>query len=318
MNMVKGMCCFPKRITWLIAIVVCFFALLDAKGQDSLQLDLLREAYEKNSSELLFDFFDHWSAEIQSNEGEGEPKDIYVAEAEKVFKSFYQPLKLKEIGYDYSDLYNDCPYFIVQGKLRKISLAEQVILPEEVDSFLIARIRQRFQGDDNRLMEWIEAVKNPDNNYGPVYGREEWWPPFFNIRVLTMDYSDIEFRPDVQFDGKKTVYLTEEYVSLLNLFFSESPVYHSDTVAEISHGNCKFLSGSDQRMNFIRKAAYIIPGHWEGIQYETFPIAHNIIFNIDMNRAVVQWECHYHGGDAVLVKQDGEWVVVSCRSIWME
>ena len=53
-----------------------------------------------------------------------------------------------------------------------------------------------------------------------------------------MDYSDIEFRPDVQFVGKKTVYLTEEYVSLLNQFFSESPVYHSDTVAEISHGNC--------------------------------------------------------------------------------
>ena len=152
--------------------------------------------------------------------------------------TIYQPLKLKEIGYDCSDLYNDCPYFIVQGKLRKISLAEQVILPEEVDSFLIARIRQRFQGDDNRLMEWIEAVKNPDNNYGPVYGREKWWPPFFNIRVLTMDYSDIEFRPDVQFVGKKTVYLTEEYVSLLNQFFSESPVYHSDTVAEISHGNC--------------------------------------------------------------------------------
>lgn len=60
----KVMYYFSRRITWLIAIVVCFFALLDAKGQDSLQLDLLREAYEKNSSELLFDFFDRWSAEI--------------------------------------------------------------------------------------------------------------------------------------------------------------------------------------------------------------------------------------------------------------
>jgi len=66
---------------------------LDAKGQDSSQLDLLQEAYEKNSSELLFDFFDHWSTETQSH--------------------------------------------------------------------------QRFQGDDNRLKEWIEVVKNPDNDYGP-------------------------------------------------------------------------------------------------------------------------------------------------------
>lgn len=178
----KVMYYFSRRITWLIAIVVCFFALLDAKGQDSLQLDLLREAYEKNSSELLFDFFDRWSAEIQSNEEEGEAKDLYIAEAHQVFKAFYQPLKLKEIGYG-SDMYDDSPYFIVQGKLRKISLAEQIVIPEEEDSFLVA----------------------------------------------------------------------------------------------------------DQ-----------------------------IIFNPDMTRAVVQWECYYHGGDAVLVKQDGEWVIVGCRRIWIE
>lgn len=182
MNMVKGMCCFPKRITCLIAIVLCLFAFLDAKGQDSSQLDLLREAYEKNSSELLFDFFDRWSAEIQSNEEEGEAKDLYIAEAHQVFKAFYQPLKLKEIGYG-SDMYDDSPYFIVRGKLRKISLAEQIVIPEEEDSFLVA----------------------------------------------------------------------------------------------------------DQ-----------------------------IIFNPDMTRAVVQWECYYHGGDAVLIKQDGEWVIVGCRRIWIE
>ena len=316
MNMVKGVCCFSKRMTRLIAIVLCFFALLDAKGQDYLQLVLLREAYVKNSNELLFDFFDHWSEEIQSNEGDA--KDIYVAEAHQVFKAFYQPLKLKEIGYDCSDLYNDSPYFIVQGKLRKISLAEQVILPEEVDSFLIARIRQKFQGDDSKQKEWIEAIKNPDNDYEPFYGREGWWPPFFNIRVVTVD-SDIEFRPDVQFDGKKTVYLTEEYIELLNQFCSESPVYNLDTTSDESIiDNYNFLSGSDQQMNFLRKAAYIIHGHWGGMQYGTFPIAHQIIFNPDMTRAVVQWECYYRGGDAVLIKQDGEWIIVGCRTIWME
>ena len=311
----KVMYYFSRRITWLIAIVVCFFALLDAKGQDSLQLDLLREAYEKYSSELLFDFFDHWSAEIQSNEGE--PKDIYVAEAEKVFKAFYQPLKLKEIGYDCSDLYNDCPYFIVQGKLRKISLAEQIVIPEEEDSFLVARIRQNFQGDDSRLEEWIEAVKNPDNDYKPFYDREGWWPPFFNISVITVD-SAIEFRPNVQFNDKKTVYLTEEYIRLLNQFCTEDPALKLDTIDESPFEHFNSLSRSKQKLNFLRKAACVIPGHWGGVQYETFPIADQIIFNPDMTRAVVQWECYYHGGDAVLIKQDEEWIIVGCRRIWIE
>lgn len=316
MNMVKGMCCFPKRITCLIAIVLCLFAFLDAKGQDSSQLDLLREAYEKNSSELLFDFFDRWSAEIQSNEEEGEAKDLYIAEAHQVFKAFYQPLKLKEIGYG-SDMYDDSPYFIVQGKLRKISLAEQIVIPEEEDSFLVARIRQNFQGDNSKLKEWIEAVKNPDNDYKPFYDREGWWPPFFNISVMTVD-SAIEFRPNVQFNDKKTVYLTGEYIRLLNHFCSEDPAFKLDTIDESFFENFNFLSGSKQKLNFLRKAAYVIPGHWGGVQYETFPIADQIIFNPDMTRAVVQWECYYHGGDAVLIKQDGEWVIVGCRRIWIE
>lgn len=51
---------------------------------------------------------------------------------------------------------------------------------------------------------------------------------------------------------------------------------------------------------------------------DSFLVADQIIFNPDMTRAVVQWECYYHGGDAVLIKQDGEWVIVGCRRIWIE
>lgn len=313
MNAVKGRCYFSKGITRLIVIIVSFFALWDAKGQDSLQMDLLREACVKNSNGLLFEFFDHWSEKVQSNEGEA--KDPYIAEAHQVFKAFYQSLKLKEIGYG-SDMYDDSPYFIVQGRLRKISLAEQIVIPEEVDSFLVARIRQKFQGDDSKLKEWIDAVKDPDNDYKPFYDREGWWPPFFNISVMTID-SAIEFRPNVQFNDKKTVYLTEEYIRLLNQFCSEDPAFKLDTIDESFIENFNFLLRSE-KLKFLRKAAYVIPGHWGGVQYVTFPIADQIIFNPDTTRAVVQWECYYHGGDAVLMNQDGEWIIVDCRRIWIE
>lgn len=56
-------------------------------------------------------------------------------------------------------------------------------------------------------------------------------------------------------------------------------------------------------------------GYWE---YVTFPEAYRIVFNPEMNRAMVFFKFIYRGGDVYMEKKDGEWTVVDFRFTWIE
>ena len=78
-------------------------------------------------------------------------------------------------------------------------------------------------------------------------------------------------------------------------------------------------SMAQYKQQFIDNAAHIYYGHWGGYwQYETYPKAEQIIFNPEMNRAVVLFRFVYEGGQVILEKQNGEWTVVDTRLIWIE
>jgi hypothetical protein len=245
-----------------------------AMAQSKQQAKLLRDAYKANSTEMLFEFFDNWAAEVSSNENEA--NNPYVAEAHKVFAAFYQPMQMEERGERLS-MYDDKPYFIVQSSLWKICEAD-------LTSF--------FQGNDYVYI-----------------------PYFYDLPMVTVD-SAIEFRPPVHFEGKKVVYLTEQYKKLLDRFLGNKHV----TLGEDDIMQPAYSKGNSRsKHRFFNAAALIYYGHWGGYwQYETYPKANQIFFNPEMNRAVVLFRFVYEGGQVTLEKQNGEWAVVDSRFTWIE
>ena len=296
-----------KKLTFFIVFLA---ATVTVSAQSESQAKLLRKAYKSHSTKMLYEFFDNWSEEVKSNADEAQ--NPYVAEAHKVFAAFYQPLQTEESG-ERMTMYDDKPYFIVQGSLWKICEAETIpINPDEIDSFMVASILRKYPDDTVKQKEWIGYARR--NNYKPDYSPYAS-PSFCKVTTITVD-SAIVFRSPVQFTGKKVVYLTKGYEKLLNSFLGNKHVaLGEDDIMQPAYSK----GNSRSKHKFFNKAALIFYGHWGGYwQYETYPKANQIIFNPEINRAVVMFRFVYEGGEAILEKQNGEWKVVDFRFTWVE
>lgn len=288
-------------------------------GQNQTQAALLEKAYRDSSEVLLHEFFDNWSNEVSSNEGEAPNK--WVAEAHKVFKAFYQPLQLDKIGCDDNEFlsYKDYPYFIVQDTLYGIFVADAIpITDDELKTYYENRIDQMYADADElkkeqetllRIIELGNLYADFSSDY--YYLSHSW----LKIPMTKVD-ANITFRPQVSFPNKKIVYLTKGYELLLNAFLGDK---HVDLGTESIMQTAYAKDESRQRMEFIKKAAKIYYGHWGGYwQYETYPKANSIIFDSSMQRAVVNFRFVYEGGEVYLEKQNDKWVVVSGKLTWIE
>lgn len=297
-------------ILFLAATVTVF-------AQSESQAKLLRKAYKSHSTKMLYEFFDNWSEEVKSNEGEAQ--NPYVAEAHKVFAAFYQPMQTVARSGERKTMYDDKPYFIVQSSLWRIRKADFILYKqEEIDSFMVARVLEAYADDTAHQKEWL-ANHDPEDHWTDVgfnyRGNDFFFPGKITVPVSTID-SAIEFRPPVHFVGKKVVYLTKGYEKILNSFLGKR---HA-ALGEYNIMQPASSKGKSQtKHEFFNNAALIYYGHWGGYwQYETYPEANQIIFNPEMNRAVVMFRFVYEGGEAILEKQNGEWEVVDFRFTWIE
>ena len=260
---------------------------------------------------MLFEFFDNWANEVQSNEKKA--KNPYVAEAHKVFAAFYQPMQMVKRG-TRQTMYDDKPYYIVQSSLWKICMTDAILYKqEEIDSFMIASILPVYADDTAYQKKWLENLP-PDAWAGFWFNYYNDWGPMHIPNTVVL--SDVAFLPPVHIEGKKVVYLTKKYKKLLDAFLGDN---HVD-LGENNIMQPAFSKGDSRaKQHFIDNAAHIYYGHWGGYwQYETYPKAEQIIFNPEMNRAVVLFRFVYEGGQVILEKQNGEWTVVDTRFIWIE
>ena len=139
-----------------LLLLVLFVPALTSMAQHKQQASLLRKAYEENSTEMLFEFFDKWAKEVPSNEKKA--KSPYVAEAHKVFAAFYQPMQMVKRG-ERQTMYDDKPYYIVQSSLRKICKTDVILYKQkEIDSFMIARILPVYADDTAYQRQWLENL----------------------------------------------------------------------------------------------------------------------------------------------------------------
>ena len=288
----------------LFLLLLLFVPALSSMAQHKQQAKLLRKAFEENSTEMLFEFFDNWANEVQSNEKKA--KNPYVAEAHKVFAAFYQPMQMVKRG-TRQTMYDDKPYYIVQSSLWKICMTDVILYKqEEIDSFMIARILPVYADDTAYQKKWLENLP-PDAWTDFWFNYYNDWGPMHIPNTVVL--SDVAFLPPVHIEGKKVVYLTKKYKKLLDAFLGDNDV----DLGENNIMQPAFSKGDS------RAKQHIYYGHWGGYwQYETYPKAEQIIFNPEMNRAVVLFRFVYEGGQVILEKQNGEWTIVDTRFIWIE
>ena len=274
---------------------------------------LLREAFKTNSDEKLERFFDNWSKAVGSNEEEA--PDKYIAEAHKVFTAFYQPLNME--AFEYDSLYQNQPYFIVQGDLWDISVTDNILYTyHELDSFTAEYIKQYYGKKYWKNYLKMDNEQKARNFHRPSYlshfGGGAFWPI---VKVTKID-SSVTFRPPVNIEGRKIVYLTDEYKALLDSFLMDN---HVDLGENNIMQPAYAIKESKKRQNFINRKALIFYGHWGGYwQYETYPKATSIVFDKELQRAVVQYRIVYGGGYAIMEKWNGVWTFVEARNTWVE
>ena len=310
--LLRSYCCRIMKEK-LVLLILLFVPALILTAQSKQQAKLLQKAYKENSTEMLFEFFDNWANEVPSNEKKA--KDPYVKESHKVFAAFYQPMQMVKRG-KRQTMYDDKPYYIVQSSLWRIGKAETILYKQkEIDSFWIARCLPVYADDTAYQRKWLENL--------PPDAWSDFWFNFYNDWGMNSIYvpnvvveSDVEFRPPVHIEGKKVVYLTKKYKKLLDAFLEDD---HVD-LGEYNIMQPAYSKGDSRaKQQFLDSAAHIYYGHWGGYwQYETYPEAEQIIFNPEMNRAVVLFRFVYEGGQVILEKQNGEWTVVDTRFIWIE
>ena len=280
---------------------------------------LLEEAYQKQDKTKLYDFFNHWAEDVSSNESDTTPNkwlNERVAEAHKVFAAFYQPLQLEKIGCRPLQ-YQKYPYFIVQNSLYKISVADTLpFKPDELEAYYTDRIRETYPDDSTRkkTLDYLQREINL-GRMSLVFNDDRFYEPWGKIKTTEI-VRNIIFRPQVSFPNKRIVYLTDEYEKILDDFLGDQHVdLGTENIMQVAYAKDE----SRQRMEFLMKAAKFFYGHWGGYwQYETYPKASSIIFDREMQRAVVFFRCVYEGGEVYLEKKDGEWTIYSGRLTWME
>ena len=295
----------PKKVCLLCVLLLLCTAI---QGQDRSQMKLLKKAYKQHSTSLLNQFFDNWSNAITSNENEA--KNKWVAEAHKVFAAFYQPLQLDKIGCrsEEQDLYKNSPYFIVQGTLNAIYMADVIpITPDELEAYYTNRINQIYLDDSIRKKELGYLQREKERGYLlPKFDFEHHFYSWKEIPTTKVD-SAISFRPPVKFPNKKIVYLTSEYARLLDNFLGS---LGQEGVMQVAYSKDE----SRKRLDFIKSAAKIIYIQY----YETYPKASTIVIDSKMQHAVVSFRFVDEGGIVMLEKQNGEWTIVSSKFTWIE
>ncbi len=76
---------------------------------------------------------------------------------------------------------------------------------------------------------------------------------------------------------------------------------------------------SEKRKAFLENDIKIWYGHWGSYwQLDSYPVVYSITFDKRMLYARVDFRMVYEGGEAVLKKKNGQWVLVTSKRTWIE
>ncbi|MDP2060327.1 MAG: hypothetical protein U1C58_02035 [Flavobacteriaceae bacterium] len=124
------------------------------------------------------------------------------------------------------------------------------------------------------------------------------------------------FRPPINLDKNKVLYLTDEYAKSIYIFLGTES-------AKLGEGNimnpARPDGDSEKRFEILRPYIPILHGHWGGYWYlETHPNIGIIIFNKTLTKAKIDFRVGYQGGEATLERNGNHWTIKESKATWIE
>ncbi|WP_432664086.1 hypothetical protein R9X47_26590 [Wukongibacter baidiensis] len=242
--------------------------------------EALVEAYNSGDDEKLDDFFKNWNEQSQkmmqitySNDVE---KDVY-----EIFKVLYQPFDIEALSGEESS-----------EKLNKS--AKYVVLQNKIE-YVIDRDNDFFTNEDSGK-GWTHMYDTSSEEF------------LKHIGIKNIKKDNIKqihpFRPDVNIDKKKVLYLTKDYNNAINYFLGKY--------------KAPMLEGQEIKYEKLQEYIPVLCGHWIGWHLDTHPSVRRVLFNKDMNKAKAEYRVGYEGAIAELEKEDGVWKIIKTEHDWIE
>lgn len=130
-----------------------------------------------------------------------------------------------------------------------------------------------------------------------------------SFRSNDTEYDSItDFRPVLEFEDAKVLYLTETYAAALNMFLGSDYFPFEEYGLEPPELTNEEIN---LRYNFLQNSLAIVHGHW-GLYWhiETHPFVFSIHLNEDVTKALLYFRVGYMFGEAELKKENGNWLFV--------
>lgn len=134
--------------------------------------------------------------------------------------------------------------------------------------------------------------------------------------ALSHKDSICNFRPPLQIENNKVLYLTSEYEKSITFFLgTESTELGMPNLMTPSRPKGE----SEKRYEMLRKYIPILHGHWGGYWHiETHPFVYYILFNNNLSLAMINFRVGYEGGEATLIRGINGWMIKESKETWIE
>ncbi len=270
----------------------------------------LEDAYAANSTKLLHQFYTDWNREIKpATDSELNAMNDTLKQAYLAFTAFYKPLNIEKLGGSEwgNDIYKSVDFFVVQNYVKIYFTPKLVYSAQDSDDRMVNYIKTTVKDTAFRA----RCLKRYNGKLSQMV-RENFWPDMKD----TLADSIINFRPQINCDGKLPLYLNSKYEDILNRFLGDDH-YQLGRSGMMTPATSK--GESERRKEFLEKGIKIFYGHWGGYwQFNSYPVAGRITFDRQMRYAKVNFRMVYQGGEAILENDNGKWKLISSRLTWIE
>ncbi|MDB5267111.1 MAG: hypothetical protein JWP58_151 [Hymenobacter sp.] len=283
------------------------------------KISLLELAYREHSEEKLTQLFREWSEATPAiNEKELAQLNNRQKEAYSVFSAFYKPHRLDSLGGSEwgNSIYQKSKFLLVQNEI-KIRVTDRIFYSDAyVDSVITGVITRTVKEDSIRQRRLKRVNGKLNQQVREEFGFEDAFS-FHNTadQQKAID-SLMDFRPVIKVPGKQAIYLTSKRAETLKAFLGDK---HIPLGAGGIMNPARSKGESEKRKTFLENDIKIWYGHWGGYwQLDSYPVAYSITFDKSMLYARVSFRMIYEGGEAVLKKTNGKWLLMSSKRTWIE
>lgn len=298
------------------ALLTILFFLIWTVGQAQTAGQLLEKAYKKKSKQILKQFFQNWNQEIQPiSEMELNTLNDTIRQTYNVFTAFYKPQRIDSLGGSEwgNKIYKNVDFLVIQDFIKIYFTDKLYWTEQEIDDYVVDYINKNIKEDserqellkrvDGKLSQRVVARFRPDGNI------------FFERTDSLLD-SIVNFRPIINCYGKLPLYLSPKYSDILNAFLGDK---HLPLGAGGIMNPARSIGQSEKRKKFLERYIKIWYGHWGGYwQLYSYPTAYSVTFDKEMKYAKVDFRMVYEGGEALLKKDNGKWILISAKRTWIE